>query len=636
VNYPPVAQDQSVTTAENAAVSIALTATDPDGDGLTYSITTPPAHGTLSGTAPNLTYTPAPYYNGSDSFTFKANDGQADSAAATVSITVTPVNYPPVAVDDAAATTQGVPVDVAVLANDSDPDGDPLSVTAATAGSYGTTRINADGTVTYTPETGFAGTDAFTYTITDGRGGFDTATVIVTVRAANHPPVANGQSVTTAEDAAANITLTATDPDGDALTYSVVTPPAHGALSGTAPNLTYTPALYYNGPDSFTFKANDGLADSDPATVSITVTPVNYPPQANNQSVTTAENTAVNVTLTATDPDRDPLTYSVATPPAHGTLTGTAPNLTYTPALYYNGPDSFTFTANDGQAVSAAATVSITVTPVNYPPQANGQSVTTAENAAAIVTLTATDPDGDPLTYSVVTPPAHGTLTGTAPNLTYTPASYYNGSDSFTFRANDGQASSNVATVSITVTPVNYPPVAKNDTATTPQNKAVTIPVLANDTDPDGDTLSVSAVTQGANGTVATNGTTATYTPNPGFYGTDSFTYTAADGHGGTASAKATVTVTASALPDIYGRITNSTGIGGITVTLTKKSGSKWVAAGTTTTNAQGYYTFSRLALATYRVTPSSTSWTFTPTYRQITISSSSNHVLASFTATPK
>jgi hypothetical protein len=160
--------------------------------------------------------------------------------------------------------------------------------------------------------------------------------------------------------------------------------------------------------------------------------------------------------------------------------------------------------------------------------------------------------------------------------------------------------------------------------------------VLANDTDPDGDTLSVSAVTQGANGTVATNGTTATYTPNPGFYGTDSFTYTAADGHGGTASAKATVTVTASALPDIYGRITNSTGIGGITVTLTKKSGSKWVAAGTTTTNAQGYYTFSRLALATYRVTPSSTSWTFTPTYRQITISSSSNHVLASFTATPK
>jgi len=185
-------------------------------------------------------------------------------------------------------------------------------------------------------------------------------------------------------------------------------------------------------------------------------------------------------------------------------------------------------------------------------------------------------------------------------------------------------------------TGANTAPDANDDGALTAPNTKITINVLANDTDPDGDTLSVSAVTQGTNGTVEANGTTATYTPNPGFYGTDSFTYTAADGHGGTASATVNVTVTDSALPDIYGRITNSSGIGGVTVTLTRKSGSRWVAAGTTTTNAQGYYTFSRLALATYRVTPSSTGWIFTPSYRQITISNSNDHKQANFTATAR
>ena len=158
------------------------------------------------------------------------------------------------------------------------------------------------------------------------------------------------------------ITLTGSDVDGDRLTYSVVTSPAHGTLSGTAPNLTYTPAANYNGADSFTFKVNDGQADSAPATVSITVTAVNHAPVANAQAVTTNEDTAKAITLTGSDVDGNPLTYSVVTQPGHGSLSGTAPNLTYTPAANYNGADSFTFKVNDGQADSAAATVSITVT----------------------------------------------------------------------------------------------------------------------------------------------------------------------------------------------------------------------------------------------------------------------------------
>ena len=182
-----------------------------------------------------------------------------------------------------------------------------------------------------------------------------------TVTVSDSVPVATAQSVTTAEDTAKPITLTATDADGNALTYTIVTQPAHGTLSGTAPNVTYTPELNYNGPDSFTFKVNDGTVDSAPATVSITVTPVNDAPVATAQSVTTSQDTAKAIILQGTDVDGDPLTYAIVTQPAHGTLSGTAPNVTYTPASNYNGADSFTFKVNDGTVDSAPAMVTITV-----------------------------------------------------------------------------------------------------------------------------------------------------------------------------------------------------------------------------------------------------------------------------------
>jgi hypothetical protein len=357
-NNAPVANNQSVTTNEDTAVGVTLSATDADSNPLTYSVVASPAHGTLSGTAPALTYTPTANYNGADSFTFRANDGTANS---------------------------------------------------------------------------------------------NTATVSITVNAVNDAPVASNQNVTTNEDTAVGVTLSATDADGNPLTYSVVASPAHGTLSGTAPSLTYTPTLNYVGSDTFTFRANDGTVNSNTATVSITVNTVNDAPVANNQSVTTNEDTAVGVTLSATDADGNPLTYSVVASPAHGTLSGTAPALTYTPTANYNGADSFTFRANDGTVNSNTATVSITVNAVNDAPVANAQSATTSQNVAAGVTLSATDADGNPLTYTVVAGPAHGSLSGTAPNLTYTPTANYNGSDNFTFRVNDGTVNSNTAMVSITV-----------------------------------------------------------------------------------------------------------------------------------------------------------------------------------------
>ena len=221
----------------------------------------------------------------------------------------------------------------------------------------------------------------------------------------NTAPTAIAQSVATAEDVAVSITLTASDPESDPLTFAVVSGPTNGTLSGAAPNLTYTPNPNFNGADSFTFTASDAALTSAPATVSITVTAGNDAPTAIAQSVATAEDVAVSITLTASDPESDPLTFAVVSGPTNGTLSGTAPNLTYTPNPNFNGADSFTFTASDAALTSAPATVSITVTAVNDAPTAIAQSVATAEDMAVSITLTASDPESDPLTFAVVSGP---------------------------------------------------------------------------------------------------------------------------------------------------------------------------------------------------------------------------------------
>ena len=199
---------------------------------------------------------------------------------------------------------------------------------------------------------------------------FGLAAVSNLVLTVNSAPRANNQTVTTPEDAARNLTLSAFDLDHDPLLYTVLTQPTNGTLSGTNANLIYTPKPNFFGADSFTFRANDGLLNSATATVAIVVTPVNDPPSASSQIVTTDEDTPLPIILSAYDADGDVLTFTLA-PPAHGTLSGTAPNLVYTPQANYFGADLFTYTVTDSSnAVSQLAAVSITVRPVNDAPEA--------------------------------------------------------------------------------------------------------------------------------------------------------------------------------------------------------------------------------------------------------------------------
>ncbi|PTU30748.1 Ig-like domain-containing protein [Stenotrophobium rhamnosiphilum] len=354
------------------------------------------------------------------------------------------VNHPPVANTQTLRTFLGINLSLTLTASDA--DGDPLNYSVVTMPKNGL-LIGTPPLVIYVPNLNFTGADSFQFVANDGKVNSATATIGINVAKTNTAPVAVAQNVSVIHEHAVLIVLSGTDVDADALTFSVVKGVSHGTLTGTLPRLVYRPEAGYVGPDSFTFKANDGIANSAATTVSIVVT--NQVPVAVTQSVQVTRNTERTVTLSATDADGDALTFSIATSPAHGTLTGTPPNIVYSPATGYTGTDSFTFRVNDG-AASASASINITVSG-NHAPVANAQSTQTAQDVTKAVVLTASDVDGDALSYRVEQP-LHGVLSGTAPNLSYTPTSGYSGADSFTFKVNDGFTDSNSATVSITVT----------------------------------------------------------------------------------------------------------------------------------------------------------------------------------------
>ena len=361
---------------------------------------------------------------------------------------------------------------------------------------------------------------------------------------ANNPPTATTDSYSTAEDtpltiSAPGVLANDSDPDGNPITSVLLTGPSHGTLNLSASGgFVYTPSANYNGADSFTYQASDGTALSGPATVNLNITAVNDAPVAANGSASGPEDTILNGSASATDVDGDLLSYLLVADALHGHVVLNANGTwAYTPGASYIGSDLFTFKANDGQADSNTATINLTVSAVNHAPVATNGSASGNEDTVISGQAAASDQDGNTLTYSLVADGQHGhVVIGANGSFSYTPTANYNGPDSFTFKANDGLVDSNVATESLTIAAVNDPPVANADTASVASGGVLNIPVatlLANDTDVDGDALSVTGVALGAtpHGTVQLSGGVVTYTPTAGYSGPDSFLYFVTDGH---------------------------------------------------------------------------------------------------------
>ncbi|WP_093517313.1 Ig-like domain-containing protein [Stigmatella erecta] len=576
VNDPPDAVSDSFTVAEDSTATVLDVLTNdrsaPDtGETLTVTSVTQPANGTVTFTASNVSFTPAPNFFGTMAFTYTISDGNGGTATATVTVTVTPVNDPPTANDDAftVAANSG-PTLLDVLLNDTiAPDvGETLTVASITPPASGTVALTGSG-VSFTPAANFTGTTTFTYTVSDGNGATDTATVTVTVEGANHPPAANDDAFTVAEDSAATefdvLGNDTTAPDtGETLTVASVTQPAHGTVTVTGTGVSFTPEPNFNGTTAFTYTASDGNGGVDSALVTVTVTPVNDPPTANDDSFTVAEGTtSTQLNVLANDtfaPDTgETLSVVAVTQPVNGVVSLTGGLVRFTPSVGFNGIATFTYTVSDGNGGTDTANVTVTVTPVNDPPDAVNDRFTVAEDSGtAVLDVLANDtsaPDtGETLTVTGVTQPAHGSTSQSGGVVRFTPEANFHGVTVFSYTISDGNGGTDSATVTVTVTPVNDPPTAVNDSFRVAENSSTTaLDVLLNDTSaPDeGETLTVTSVTQPANGTVELTGGVVRFTPAANFAGTTSFDYEISDGNGGTDTATVTVVVSGSNNPPV-------------------------------------------------------------------------------------
>lgn len=555
---PPVATTVAVTGLEDTPIDVVLGGEDPEGAGLLFTLLAAPDLGTLIGTAPNLTYQPAPDFHGVVTFQYTVSDGTSVSQPATVTLTVLPVNDPPVALGGTLALAEDTSIAFSLAGSDA--DGDPLDYDIVTPPAFGVVSGTLPNLV-FTPHADFHGSDSLHFVARDGDATSAPAILSFTVTPVNDPPTATALFASTVQGQSVVFTLQGTDPEGDALAFIIVKGPANGTLVGDSPDFAYHPAPGFSGIEVVEFVAHDGQAKSSPAEVRIEVTPApDTPPLARDLAVTTTEDTPLAITLDAEDPEGKPVTYALATTPANGVLSGTPPNLVYTPKPDFNGTDEFAYTASDGTLTSAPARVTLVVTPVNDAPIAFALNLDVPGGCESLLPLKATDPDGDELTYIVVRQPRYGKVYGTPTQLWYRPNDNFNyrlnpstGVDRLDIVVSDGQASSAAARIQLRT---GYKPVIEAAPAPV-DDTLVVLPgdegtllacgrssVLGNDLAPDGSSLTAELREPPSSGSLVLEGCGSfAYRHDGSSTADDTFTYAAVNAEGYSNSARVRIHV---------------------------------------------------------------------------------------------
>ncbi|QIR97678.1 tandem-95 repeat protein [Vibrio diabolicus] len=491
------------------------------------------------------TFTPTADWNGSEILTFTATDPSGESVSQTVNFTVAPVAD---IVADKATVVEDTATIIKVLDNDTfEGDDKVVSLDTNHGPANGTVSVNPDGSVTYTPSDNYHGTDSFTYIVTSG-GVSESTTVSVDVTPVNDAPVAKDDTAITDEDTPVTIHVLPNDTDVDDDTLSIQSasvPETQGTVEIIDGKLVFTPAENFHGDAEITYTVTDGSL-ADQATVKVTVNAVNDTPvvESSIADQTLAEDFTpytIDLNTAFSDVDGD-LTFSVS---GNSNVNVSIENgiATISPTADWNGSEELMFTAIDPSGESASQTVNFTVAPVE---DIVADKATVVEDTATIIKVLDNDTfEGDDKVVSLDTNngPANGTVSVNPDgSVTYTPNDNYHGTDSFTYIVTSGGVSEST-TVNVDVTPVNDAPVAKDDTAVTDEDTPVTIDVLPNDTDVDGDTLSIqSASVPETQGTVEIIDGKLVFTPAENFHGDAEITYTITDGVL-TDQAKVTVTV---------------------------------------------------------------------------------------------
>ena len=572
INDAPVAEDGVLQLDEGTSKDGTVSASDVDGDSLTFALGTNPSHGTVV-VNPDGTYT----YNHlgsetiSDSFTFTVSDGTL-TVTGEVIITINPVNDAPIAVDDVYSTNEDTTLTVnaanGVLSNDTDPEGDEISAIKLTNPTNGTlVYFTARGSFRYRPNPNYFGPDSFTYKVIDSNGAFSIATVTINVESVNDEPIAIGDLFSTNEDTVLTFTVEELlsndfDPDGDILTITNFTQPGLGTLTLVGNQFTFTPnanlfSLLF--PTTFKYTISDGNGGTDSAFVSIWIYPINDDPLAVDDAYAVDEDQTLIINaangLLANDSDVDGPTMfaTLATAPANGTVSiSLNGRFTYIPNPDFNGTDTFEYRVRDGIGGSDIGKVTITVNPINDAPVAVNDVYSTDEDTQLVVSAPGIlgndmDIDGDVLTLELDSNVSNGTLNlNPDGSFTYMPNANYHGVDSFTYHVSDGLLDSGIATVTINVISVNDLPDAVSDSFFMYEDNVLiftTTDLLDNDTDVDGDPLTITGFTQPGAGSLVRVGDEFTYTPNLNYFGVRTFQYTISDGNGGSDTTRVYITV---------------------------------------------------------------------------------------------
>ena len=577
-NGPPHPNTDTITTNEDTPATGNVLANDTNGGQgplivVGYTALAP-SIGTLTIDADgNYVFTPAANWNGSTSTSYQVANNK-HTRTGTINITVLAVNDPPTANDDTVSATEDTPANVtaALLANDTDPDADTLAVTGVANAAGGTVGLVA-GVVTFTADANACGTGegSFDYTISDGHGGTDTGHATVNVTCVNDAPTAVDDGASGTEDTnvvivAADLAANDTDPEGDALTVTGVSNATGGTVGLVAGTITFSPAANLCGTASagFDYTVDDGNGGTDTGHVSIDLTCVNDAPVANDDTVTVEHDSTDNDVTAAilandTDTEGDTLAVTSVDNATGGTVDLTAGVVTFTPTggECGTGEGSFDYTVDDGNGGSDTGHVTVDVNcELNVPPVANDDTVSATEDTDAVIAggdLTGNDTDGngDALTVSAVANPTGGTVDVTAGTVTFTPTANLcgTGAGSFDYTVVDGKGGTDTGHVTVDITCVDDAPTANDDSATVAQDSSandLTATLLANDTDPEGDTLAVSAVANPVGGTADVTAGVVTFTPTADLCGTGagSFDYTVDDGNGGTDDGHVTIDIT--------------------------------------------------------------------------------------------
>ncbi len=561
INDAPNAENDVITTEEDTAVTIDVLVNDSDVEGDALSIqsaSVPSEQGSVDIVDGKLVFTPAENFNGEATITYIVTDGDLTDEAK-VTVTVTPVNDSPVAVDDTTSIQEDTAVTIDVLTNDTDVDGDKLSIESASVPKEQGTVEVVNGKLVFTPAENFNGDSEITYTVTDGQL-TDEAKVTVTVNPVNDAPIIKVDAVESITEDAVNtdtvvatLTVRDTDTPEDQLTVSLENNSnGYFVLVGDEVKLTQAGVDAVNNDElnlkglTISASVSDGVNPTASDSDSLVVNRVNDAPTVENaiaDQVLSEDFDAYTIDLNEVFKDSDSsLEFSVS---GNNSIQISIVNgvATITPTADWNGKEAITFTAKDPSGESVSQTVDFTVAPVA---DIVADKATVVEDTPTIIKVLGNDTfegDGKVVSLDANNGPVNGSVSVNPDgSVTYTPNDNYHGIDSFTYIVTSGGVSEST-TVNVDVTPENDAPVAKDDTAITDEDTPVTIDVLPNDTDVDGDKLSIeSASVPKEQGTVEVVNGKLVFTPTENFNGDAEITYTVTDGQL-TDEAKVTVTV---------------------------------------------------------------------------------------------